>query len=43
MVLICEETNWPGSLFTMAVLGCRSLVLVVIIIQPSNKQDENSG
>ena len=28
VVLICVETNWPGSRFTMTVLGCRSLVLV---------------
>ena len=28
MVLICKETNWPGSWFAMAVLGCWSLVLV---------------
>ena len=32
LVLICVETNWPGSSFAMAVLGCRSLVLVIIII-----------
>ena len=29
LVLICVETNWTGSRFTMAVLGCRSLVLVM--------------
>ena len=23
MALTCIETNWPGSLFAMAVLGCR--------------------
>ena len=28
----------PGNIFEMAVLGCRSLVLV--IIQPSSKQDK---
>ena len=28
LVLICVETNWPGGWFAMAVLGCRSLVLV---------------
>ena len=27
-VLIYVETNWSGSLFAIAVLGCRSLVLV---------------
>ena len=27
IVLICVETKWPGSVFAMAVLGCRSLVL----------------
>ena len=27
VVLIFVETNWPGSWFVMAVLGCRSLVL----------------
>ena len=32
VVLICVETIWLGSLFAMAVLGCRSLVLVIIII-----------
>ena len=26
LVLICVETNWPSNCFTMAVLGCRSLV-----------------
>ena len=29
MVLMCVETNWPGSLFAVAVLGCRSLVLLI--------------
>ena len=24
----CVETKWPGSRFTMPVLGCRSLALV---------------
>ena len=33
LVLICVETKLPGSRFAMAVLGCRSLV----IIQPSTK------
>ena len=28
LVLICVETNWPGSWFAMAILGCRSLVLI---------------
>ena len=28
LVLICLETNWPGSWFAMAVLGCRSHVLI---------------
>ena len=28
LLLICVETNWAGSWFAMAVLGCRSLVLV---------------
>ena len=28
VVLICLETNWPGSSFARAVLGCRSLLLV---------------
>ena len=28
LLLICVETNWPGSSFAMAILGCRSLVLV---------------
>ena len=32
MVLICVETKWPGDWFERAVLGCRSLVLVIIII-----------
>ena len=32
LVLIGIEINWPGSWFTMAVLGCRSLVLVIIIL-----------
>ena len=27
LVLICVETNWAGSWFTVVVLGCRSLVL----------------
>ena len=31
LVPICVETNWPGSWFAIAVLGCRSLALVVII------------
>ena len=31
MVLIWVETQWPGSGFAMAVLGCRSLVLVTYI------------
>ena len=30
LVLNCVETNWPGSWFAMVVLGCRSLVLVII-------------
>ena len=38
---ICVETNWSGSWFVMAVLGCRSLVPV--IIQPSTKKDKNCG
>ena len=29
LVLICVETNWPGNLFAMAVLGCGSLLLVI--------------
>ena len=40
LVLICVENNWAGSWFTMAVLGCRLLVLV---IQPSIKKDKNCG
>ena len=28
VVLICVETNWPGSRFARAVLGCRSPLLV---------------
>ena len=32
LTLICVETNQPDSWFKMAVLGCRSLVLVSIII-----------
>ena len=28
MVLVCVEADWSGSWFEMAVLGCRSLVLV---------------
>ena len=32
---------WPGSWFAMAVLGCRSLVLV--IIKPSKVSAGNSG
>ena len=28
LVLICLVTNWPSSWFAMAVLGCRSLVLI---------------
>ena len=28
VVLICVETNWPGSRFARAILGCRSLLLV---------------
>ena len=32
MVLICVETNWSRSWFAMAVLGCRSLVLRVVIL-----------
>ena len=32
LVLIRVETNWPGSSFAMAILGCRSLVLVIYII-----------
>ena len=35
LVLICVQTNCPGSWFATAVLGCRSLLLV--IIQPSTK------
>ena len=31
LVLIYVETNWPGSCFTMAILKCRSLVLIVVI------------
>ena len=31
LVLICVEINWPGNWFAMAVLDCRSLVLVLII------------
>ena len=34
LVLICVETSRPGSWFAMAVLGCRSLVLVIIINNP---------
>ena len=30
VVLICVETNWPGSRFARAVLGCRSPLLVII-------------
>ena len=37
MVLISVKTNWPGSGFTMAVLGGRLLVLTIIITQPSTK------
>ena len=40
VVLIYVQTNLPGSKFTMAVLGCRSLVLA---IQPSTKKDKNCG
>ena len=32
MILICVETNWPGSWFEMVVLGCRSFMLVIISI-----------
>ena len=32
LVLIGIEINWPGSWFAMAILGCRSLVLVIVII-----------
>ena len=37
LVLISVATNWPGSGFAMAVLGCRSLVLVIINNQVLNK------
>ena len=30
-ILICVEAKWPGSRIAMAVLGCRSFVLVIII------------
>ena len=32
IVLIWVETQWSGSWFAMAVLGCRSLLLVIIVI-----------
>ena len=32
IVLICVETKWPGSLFTMAVLGCRFTYTITIVI-----------
>ena len=32
LIVICVEINWPGSWFAMAVLGCRSPMLVIIII-----------
>ena len=35
MVPVCVETDWFGSWFEMAVLGCRSLVLVIRSIQLS--------
>ena len=34
-VLICIESNWLSSLFTMAVLGCR---LFMLVIKPSTKK-----
>ena len=29
MVLVCVETKWLGNRFEMAILGCKSLVLVI--------------
>ena len=29
LILICVETNWPGGWFKIAVLDCRSLVLLI--------------
>ena len=37
------ETDLPSDWFAMAVLGCRSLVLVIQLIQPSTKKDKNCG
>ena len=32
IILICVETNWPGSWFEMVVLDCRSFMLVIMSI-----------
>ena len=42
IVLICVETNWSGSCYAMAVLGCRSIVLVLIIIRWRNEHISQS-